>query len=127
LRTKVQGQARYSGSRKEETVRSRLERISDLTRLSNDLYRECNKQLRRRCRKEWVFLIEDFDKESVAEQVVDQLFVRYAKLWSDLDTHLVHEYNDSYWYGLPPMIVDILIQQGRLPAGSRGGFEPTSP
>jgi hypothetical protein len=279
LRAKVQGQARYSGSRKEETVRNRLERISDLTRLSNDLYRECNKQLRHLHRKEWVFLIEDFDKESVAEQVVDQLFVRYAKLWSDLETHLVctiplwlgfgekgaalplhrralvdipvfgkdhqshikgrailrgiiegrvdpelfglgveeyliqaaggnlrdtfwliteaanfaevigtprieklqadravnalrneylkrlgetsqrdisyedkaavlvrvytgskpmvqdpvlyrllrarvvHEYNDSYWYGLPPMIVDILIQQGRLPAGSRGGLE----
>jgi hypothetical protein len=283
LRAKVQGQARYSGSRKEETVRSRLERLSELTRLSNDLYRECNKQLRHRHRKEWVFLIEDFDKESVAEQVVDQLFVRYAKLWSDLETHLVctipmwlgfgekgaalplhrralvdipvfgkdhqphtkgreilrgivekrvdpmlfgygveefliqaaggnlrdtfwlmteaanfaevtdapriekrqadravnalrneylkrlgetsqrdisyedkakvlvsvyggrdtivqdpvlyrllrarvvHEYNDRYWYGLPPMIVDILIQQGRLPTSSKGGLEPTSP
>ena len=46
-------------------------------------------------------------------------------LYRLLRSRVVLEYNNEYWYGLPPMVVDILIQQGRLEAGSKGGIEPT--
>ena len=57
--------------------------------------------------KDWVFLIEDFDKESVADQVLDQLFVRYRNIWSELDVkfHLHHS-----------AVVDLRRESGRSPA-----------
>lgn len=285
LGARVKGEAKYSSARTEETVRKRLQRLSELTDLSNDLYLESNRRLLEKHHREWVFVVEDLDKNSVAEQIPEQLFVRYSNLWTGLRVHflctiplwlafgdkgtslpfgrrsivdipvfgqkhepyepgrqilrgvlerrmtpvlfadgvrerliqaaggnlrdtfevikeaatyaelsekqqiedaqadrainwlrneymrrlgtassenaipyaekakvlvaiyheagdrvvqdpvlyqllrarVVHEYNDSYWYGLPPMVVDILIQQGHLPAGSKGGLEPYTP
>jgi hypothetical protein len=70
------------------------------------------------------------DYEKKAEVLVNiynsagERVVQNPVLYRLLRARVVHEYNDTYWYGLPPMMVDILIDQGRLPAGSPGGLEP---
>jgi hypothetical protein len=89
LGVKVKGEAKYSGSRSEEAVRRRLQRLSELTSLCNDLFRECNALLRRESGKEWVFLVEDLDKKSVSEKVLKQLFLVYSNIWRDLQTHFI--------------------------------------
>lgn len=89
LGAKVKGEAKFSGSRSEEAVRKRLQRLSELTILCNELFLECNRSLRAKNGKEWVFLVEDLDKKSVSEQVLNQLFVQYSNIWRELQTHFI--------------------------------------
>ena len=62
-------------------------------------------------------LVEVYEEGSSRRLVQDPMLYRL------LASRVVHEYNDTYWYGLPPLVVDILIQQRRLEAGSKGGLE----
>jgi hypothetical protein len=39
--------------------------------------------------KEWLFVGEDFDKPGIKTELVETLFVNYANIFSDLNTHLV--------------------------------------
>ncbi|MBA3974870.1 MAG: hypothetical protein C0504_11710 [Candidatus Solibacter sp.] len=89
LSVKVKGEAKYSGSRSDEAVRKRLQRLPELTSLCNELFRHCNEALVKSTGKEWVFLVEDLDKKSVAEQVLNQLFVQYSNIWRDLRVHFI--------------------------------------
>ncbi len=89
LGSKVKVAAKFSGERKEEIVRKRLQRIAELIQLSNHLYREANQILRQQHRKEWVFLVEDLDKLSVSEAVVETLFAKYANIWPELRVHFL--------------------------------------
>ena len=85
----IKGEAKFSGSRTEDQVRERLQQISSLKDLCNSLFIESNCQLRQRYNKDWVFLIEDFDKNSVSELVLETLFIKYSNIWPDLQTHLI--------------------------------------
>ena len=85
----VKGEAKFSNSRSVENVRKRLQRLSDLTDLSNEIYDEANRRLNQLNGKDWVFLIEDFDKDLVSGEVLDTLFVKYANTWPKHRMHLV--------------------------------------
>ena len=38
-----------------------------------------------------------------------------------LQTRAILHFNDDYWYGVHPLVVDILKEQGHLEAGAPGG------
>ncbi|MBI4904837.1 MAG: hypothetical protein HY820_14445 [Acidobacteria bacterium] len=85
----VKGEAKYSSDRTEESVRQRLQRLSELRDLANDVFSEANIALLNSTGREWVFLIEDLDKQSVSEAVLETLFVKYANLWAELQVHFI--------------------------------------
>ena len=89
LGAKVRGRTRFSSGRQKEVVQRRLQRLPELTGLCNELFLSCNRQLKEKHGKEWVFLIEDLDKKSVPEDILDTIFVSYSNIWSDLQTHLI--------------------------------------
>jgi hypothetical protein len=66
------------------------------------------------------------DKAKVLMQIYaggETRIIQDSVLYRLLRSRVVHEYNRTYWYGLPPLVVDILIQQGRLDPESKGGLE----
>ncbi len=83
----MKGEAKYSSDRAEEYVRQRLQSMSELRELVNTVCLEINSLLP--SAKELVFLIEDLDKQSVSEAVLDTLFFKYANLWPELRVHFI--------------------------------------
>jgi hypothetical protein len=70
--------------------------------------------------KEKVAVLQTIYKQTEGQIVQDPVLHRLLR------SRVVHEYNETYWCGLPPLIVDILLQQGHLKEGSKGGLEPYS-
>jgi len=89
LKAKVTAEAKYAGARKKETVEYRLNNITDLIRVSNEIIDACQKTLVEKTKKQWLIFWEDFDKEGVPKESLRQLFLDYGHVFNDLNIHMV--------------------------------------
>ncbi|MCW3094545.1 MAG: hypothetical protein JWL77_163, partial [Chthonomonadaceae bacterium] len=85
----LKGEMKYTADRKAEMTEYRLNTISTLIDLLNRLLVAANILLIDITGKEWLFIGEDFDKPGIKTELVETLFVNYANIFSDLQTHLV--------------------------------------
>jgi len=92
LFARIKGEVKYSADRKVEIVEYRLQRVSELADLVNRLLDACLGLLRERTGKEWLFIIEDFEKfENLPQalEAVKVLLVDYANLLKELHAHII--------------------------------------
>lgn len=85
----IRGEARFSYSRKKEIVEYRLRRLDELIDAANSLLTECNRLATVEDQREWLFVVEDFDKAGVSPTATKDLFVNYANVIRNLATHVV--------------------------------------
>lgn len=85
----VKGELQFAASRKKETVAYRLSRLDTLIRDFNRLVSDCNSLLREKTGREWLFIVEDFDKSGVAPDRVEDLLINYSNVLRDLDAHWI--------------------------------------
>ncbi len=109
LFAQLKGEMKYAADRKTEIVEYRLNRLSSLIELANNLLDDCNELLRKPTRKEWLFLGEDFDKPGITGGQVEALFLTYANVFRDLRTHLIFTI---------PITLGYSGQAAQLPFGS---------
>jgi hypothetical protein len=89
LSASVRGEIKYASDRKTEVVEYRLNRISALIKLLNELLDDCNNLLRAATGREWLFVGEDFDKPGIPIKLTEDLFLSHANIFKDLRTHLI--------------------------------------
>lgn len=87
----VKGEMKYAADRKKEVVEYRLSRISSLIDHLNGILGECNRLLIKTHGHEWLFIGEDFDKPGIQYEQTESLFLNYANIFHQLNTHLVFE------------------------------------
>lgn len=85
----LRGEMKYASTRKKEVVEYRLSQLNPLLEACNDLMRECNELLMRASGREWLFVVEDFDKAGVPPEAAEGLFITYKNVVRDLQCHLV--------------------------------------
>lgn len=85
----VKGAIKYGGDREEQTVKYEMTLVPELVRLVNQLLGECTRLLKESTGQEWLFVGEDFDKAIGQPELARDLFVNHAKIFADLQTHLI--------------------------------------
>jgi hypothetical protein len=86
----LRGEMKYASTRKKEVVEYRLSQLNSLLEACNDVMRECNRLLAEEAEgREWLFIIEDFDKAGVSPEATEDFFVTYANIIRSLQCHLV--------------------------------------
>lgn len=85
----LRGELRYTASTKTEVVEYSLSNLKSLIDIANRLLDDCNRLLRDADRQEWLFIGEDFDKNGVPTDRVEDLFLNNASIFQDLRTHLI--------------------------------------
>ena len=85
----VRGEMKYASTRKTEVVEYRLSQLSSLIDAANALMDECNRLQVAADGREWLFVIEDFDKAGVARRATEDFFITYANVIRGLRCHLV--------------------------------------
>jgi len=85
----LRGEMKYASTRRKEVVDYRLSQLNSLLEACNDLMRECNRQLMDDQGREWLFVVEDFDKAGVRPEATEDFFITYANVVRGLQCHLV--------------------------------------
>ncbi|HET6382135.1 MAG TPA: hypothetical protein VFJ58_01985 [Armatimonadota bacterium] len=85
----VRGGIKYVSERDVKTIQYRFARLSQLVELVNRLLDECNRLLRQASNKEWLFLGDDFDKPGIPAERIEDLFLNYANIFTELNCHLI--------------------------------------
>lgn len=85
----LKGEFKYAAARSIKKVEYRLERLSALIELANKLLEECNRLLRDTTGCEWLFIGEEFDRPSIKPGLVEDFFLNYSSIISDIQAHLV--------------------------------------
>jgi hypothetical protein len=85
----LRGEMKYASTRKREVVEYRLSQLNSLLEACNDLMRECNDMLMAASGREWLFVVEDFDKAGVRPEAAKDLFVTYRNVILGLQCHMV--------------------------------------
>jgi len=89
LKAKVYAEAKYAGAREQKTVDYRLNNISELVQVANNIIESCNKLLTKTTKKQWLIVWEDFDKEGIPKDSIRQLFLEYGHIFNDLNAHMI--------------------------------------
>jgi hypothetical protein len=86
----LRGEMKYASTRKKEVVEYRLSQLNSLLEACNDVMRECNSLLGEEAEgREWLVVVEDFDKAGVPTEATEDFFVTYANVLRNLQCHLV--------------------------------------
>ena len=85
----IKGEIKYASDRSTTVVEYRLQRMSALVDLLNRLLTECNELLREETGREWLFIGEDFDKPGIPVRQTEDLFLSYANIFKDIQSHLI--------------------------------------
>ncbi len=85
----LKGEFRYAADRNIKKVEYRLERLSDLIELANKLLDECNRLLRDATGCEWLFVGEEFDRPSIRPVLVEDIFLSYSNIFTEIRTHAI--------------------------------------
>jgi hypothetical protein len=85
----LKGEIKYATAREQRIVEYRLSRISSLVNTANKLLGDCNDLLRRASNREWLMVVEDFEKRGFPPGLIRDLVLNYASIFRDLRTHLV--------------------------------------
>jgi hypothetical protein len=105
----LKGEMKYASVRETKTVNYRLSRLSVLIAAANKLLGQCNRLLRRKAQREWLFIGEDFDKAGVSPRQVEDLFVNYSNVLREVDAHLIF---------VIPIALGYSTRAGQLPVPS---------
>jgi len=85
----VKGEIKFGTDRKQETVEYRLKRLPDLVALANRLVSFCAGSLKNVEGKEWLFVLEDFDKSGISGEQLQEVFVQYGTVFQELTSHML--------------------------------------
>ncbi|RJP18117.1 MAG: hypothetical protein C4527_29560 [Candidatus Omnitrophota bacterium] len=85
----LKGQTKYAADRKKEIVEYRLQRISTLIELANNLIDECNQRLSEVAAKEFLFIGDNFEKPGIPLDQIESFFVTYANIHNELRAHML--------------------------------------
>jgi hypothetical protein len=85
----LKSELRFASTRKREVVEYRLDRLISLIEVANKLLKDCNQKLQNLRGAQWLFIGEDFDKAGIPSKSIEDLFITYANIFSELDTHLI--------------------------------------
>ena len=85
----LKGEFKYAADRSVKKVEYRLERLSALIELVNKLLNECNRLLRDATACEWLFIAEEFDRPAIRPGLVEDFFLNYSNIISDIQTHAI--------------------------------------
>lgn len=94
----LKGEIKFASARKREVLEHRLIRLSTLIEVANRLLIDCNQILREKRGCEWLFIGEDFDKAGIPSQSIEDLFITYANIFSELNTHLIFNLPIGLYY-----------------------------
>jgi hypothetical protein len=85
----IRGEARFASSRTRAVREYQLGHLSDLITLANEVFDEANAAMVKACGREWLIVWEDFDKPGFADEKVQDLFLKYGHLWTNLRCNLI--------------------------------------
>ncbi len=85
----VKGEIKYAGERNSETVEYRLKRVPELVELCNHLVDVCGRALEQKQGKQWLLIVEDFDKTGISPQQLQDLFINYGTVFQDLRVSMI--------------------------------------
>jgi hypothetical protein len=85
----LKGEFKYAADRSIKRIEYRLERLSSLIELVNNLLNECNQLLRDSANCEWLFIGEEFDRSAVGSGLVEDFFLRHANIFNDIQAHSI--------------------------------------
>ena len=90
LRLALKGEMKYASARKSQVTDYRLRRLSELMEPANALLDECNNILYETTQKEWLIILDCFDKsEDFPLSSIEKLFVKHRSVFVNLRTHLI--------------------------------------
>ena len=85
----LKGQIKFAADRKSETVERHLKRLPELVDHSNRLIAHYANSLKNVEGKEWLFVLEDFDKSGIAGGQLKEVFVQYGAVFEELTAHML--------------------------------------
>lgn len=85
----LKGEIKRSAGRQKEVIEYRQKSISDLTRLANDIIKDCNSRLRAATGHEWLVIGDDFDKPAISHENILSTFIEQGSALADLSCHLI--------------------------------------
>jgi len=85
----LKSELRFASTRKKEIVEYRLARLNTLIEVANRILIDCNQKLQQARGCQWLFIGEDFDKAGIPSEAIENLFITYANIFSELETHLI--------------------------------------
>ena len=112
LFARVRGEMKYASTRKKEIVEYRFSQLNSLIEAANALMAECNSLLTAADGREWLFVIEDFDKAGVAPQATEDFFITYSNVIRGLQCHLVFTLPIALGYS--PKSVQLPVPRDRI-------------
>ena len=89
LMARIKATLKISRQRTEETTEYAFSALSDLTQVVNRVFDECDAVLRKEKDKEWIFVVEDFEKLGIEADSLRELFINYSRLFEQLKCHLL--------------------------------------
>jgi hypothetical protein len=95
----LKGEIKYSANREVEKIQYRLNRLSTLIEVANELLVECNSLLLQEVQREWLFVGEDFEKPGIPVLQTENLFLEYSNIFNELQTHLIFTLPITLGYG----------------------------
>jgi len=85
----AKAEMKYTAERKTESVEYNLRRLPDLLSLCNRLITACNDALLQHSSKEYLVIVEDFDKTGISPQQLQELFIQYGTVFQDLRVNII--------------------------------------
>lgn len=95
----LKGEIKFSANREVKKVQQRLNRLSTLIEVANQLLDECNGYLLEEVHREWLFVGEDFEKPGIPVAQTENLFLEYSNIFNELRTHLIFTLPITLGYG----------------------------
>ena len=89
LIARIKATLKISRQKTEETTEYSFSALSDLTQVVNRVFKECNSVLRHEQQKDWIFVVEDFEKLGIEAESLRTLFIDYSRLFEQLSCHLL--------------------------------------
>ena len=83
LSAQIKGEMKYAADRKKETVEYRLQRLSSLIDLLNQLIDNVRGHANEK-QKDILLIVEEFDRTGMNPELVEELFVTYANIFQEL-------------------------------------------
>ncbi|MCX7046135.1 MAG: hypothetical protein NTX50_11700 [Candidatus Sumerlaeota bacterium] len=85
----TKGEYKFASVREEKKTKYRLSQLSSLIDIANRLLDECNAALHKSCKKEWILIGENFDKEGIPQNQIENFFITYANVFRSLRAHMI--------------------------------------
>ena len=89
LSASLKTEAKRAAGRSREVTEYRLQIINQLTDLANAIIDDCNERLRTATGLEWLVIGDDFDKPGIPPDRINDLFIIYGNLLSELRCNLI--------------------------------------